>query len=189
MAAKRKKLRAIGAPERRRVAIALAAAESYLVERIKRGEKDVNARDVAAHLALDLVQPAAWAWNPKLVGQRLSLVELVAEAGGASMSVRSPGWALEAIAQSLADMMRDAPNYVTATATLPGRRDKRAEGERFEVVLRRIGKGKTAHELRQEAEARADILETQVRALEVELAALRGDPMAPCELEGKSDAG
>jgi len=112
-----------------------------------------------AQVALDAIQPMALAHNPGLGEKRWPLHILHMDLTSLHLRGDQPHWAMYRIAQSLGQSMLQAPNYMTAIM-----QTGKPEGPRFEVTLRQLGKGKTAHELREEAEAK-------VKALEGELAA------------------
>lgn len=107
-----------------------------------------------ARLALDAIQPWAIAYNRKADwDSRAPLLKLLAEVDeerrtqSAELVGKFPHWAMYMIGESLAATMSEPPNYMTATMVIG-----KGDGKRFEVTCRQLGKGKTAHDLRCEAE-------------------------------------
>jgi hypothetical protein len=145
-----------------RTALALKVAEQALhevVENAKVGDVYVDAM-TRIKIALEAIQPLAMAYNDEVAEKRSPLTILHMDLNSIHMHGSMPHWAMNKIATSLAESMLEAPNYMTATIVTG-----KADGPRFEMLLRQIGKGKTCHELRLEAEKRTEEAERRLDAL------------------------
>ena len=147
--------------ERRRATIAqaLRAAERALYDLAEGGSE-------TAREALEKVQPVAVFFDPDVEGPEKAIIEsLHFDSNGLCLRGTQPHWAMMKMAQSFIESLGDALNYQCITAELGA-----AGGPRFDVYLRKIGHGKTVHELRREAETERDALKLRVAELETVLA-------------------
>jgi len=149
--------------EIKHTAQSLKVAERGIRELVKDPHPGQNVEG-RLRIALDAIQPLACAYNDDLAEELHPLHVEYLDATSARFRGEMPHWAMKRLAQSLAQSMMEAPNYQTCTLETG-----QTDGPRFEMVLRQIGKGRTAHELREEAEKEQDAARALLAEGRVEL--------------------